>query len=138
MSREEVNREHKEREGEPLHKAERQRLHREVLEQQMIDEVRRADLVVVDGDRLAVALRYDPDGPAAPVVVAKGERLVAVTIGEVAREAKVPVLADATLAQALRAVEEGDEIPESTFEVVAQALAQPLEKSSVPRPDTVR
>jgi Flagellar biosynthesis pathway, component FlhB len=138
MSREEVKREHKEREGEPLHKAERQRLHREILEQQTIDEVRRADLVVVDGDRLAVALRYDTEGSSAPVVVAKGERLVAVLIGNVAREARVPVLGDGAMAQALRAVGEGDEIPESTFEAVAGLLARALEKSSLPRPDTVR
>jgi len=44
MSHEEVKREHKEREGDPLHKVERQRLHREILEQQMIDDVRRAKL----------------------------------------------------------------------------------------------
>jgi hypothetical protein len=70
MSREEVRREHKEREGDPLHKAERQRLHREMLARQMIDDVRRANLVVVDRDRVAVALRYDSDGPVAPLVAA--------------------------------------------------------------------
>jgi type III secretion protein U len=129
MSREEVKREHKQTEGDPLHKAERQRLHREMLERQTIDEVRRANLLVVDGDRLAVALRYDPDQAGAPVVVAKGERLVAAMISNVAREAGVPVLGDAVLAQALREVEEGGEIPESTFEAVAQLLARALEKS---------
>jgi type III secretion protein U len=123
MSREELKREHKESEGDPLHKAERQRLHREIMEQQTIDEVRRAKLVVVDGDRLAVALRYDPDQAGTPVVVAKGERLVAAMIREVAREAGVPVLGDGALAQALRGVEEGDEIPEATFEAAARLLA---------------
>lgn len=125
MSREELKREHKESEGDPLHKAERQRLHREILEQQMIDEVRRANLVLVDHDRLAVALCYDPDQTGAPVVVAKGERLVAAMIREVAREARVPVLGGGALAQALREVEEGDEIPESAFEAVAELLARP-------------
>jgi type III secretion protein U len=123
MSRDEIKRERKESEGDPLHKAERQRLHREIVEQQMIDDVRLAKLVLIDGDRLAVALGYDPDQPDAPVVVAKGERLVAAMITGVAREAGVPVLADAGLALALREVEQGDEIPESAFEAVAQALA---------------
>jgi len=127
MTREEWNREHKESEGDPLLKAERQRLHREILDQQTIEEVRRAQLVVVDGDRLAVALRYDPDRAGAPVVVAKGEGLVAGTMGTVAWEARVPVVSDGALAQALRAVEEGCEIPESTFEAVAQLLARGLE-----------
>ncbi|MGB8296954.1 MAG: EscU/YscU/HrcU family type III secretion system export apparatus switch protein [Polyangia bacterium] len=124
MSHEEVRREQKEREGDPLHKLERQRLHREILEQQMIDDVRRAKLVVVDGDRIAVALGYDPDLADAPVIVAKGERLVAGTIRDVAREAGVPLWTDVALAQALRVVEPGDEIPESAFEAVAQLLAR--------------
>jgi type III secretion protein U len=123
MSREEVKREHKESEGDPLHKAERQRLHREMLERQMIDEVHLANLVVVGGDHLAVALRYDPVEAGAPVVVAKGERLVAGMIRDVAREAGVPVWGDGALAQSLREVEEGDEIPEAIFEAVAKLLA---------------
>jgi flagellar biosynthesis protein FlhB len=124
MSREEVKREHKEREGDPLHKAERQRLHREMLAQQMIDDVRRANLVVVDRDRVAVALCYDPDGPCAPLVAAKGERLVAGMIRDVAREAGVPIWGDGPLAQSLREVEEGSEIPASAFAAVAELLAQ--------------
>jgi flagellar biosynthesis protein FlhB len=129
MSHEEVMREHKEREGDPLHKVERQRLHREILEQQIIDDVRRAKLVVVDGDRVAVALGYDPDQADAPVIVAKGERLVAGMIRDVAREAGVPLWTDAALAQALGAVEPGDEIPESAFEAVAKLLALALDRS---------
>jgi flagellar biosynthesis protein FlhB len=129
MSREEWKREYKESEGDPLHKAERQRLHREILQQQAINEVRRSNVVVADGDRSAVALRYDPAGPGAPVVVAKGERLVAAMIKEVARQARVPVFGDSVLAQALREVEEGDEIPESAFEAVARLLARPRDKS---------
>jgi flagellar biosynthesis protein FlhB len=123
MSREEVKREQKESEGDPLHKAERQRLHREILERQMIDDVRLAKLVVVDGDRVAVALGYDPVQADAPVILAKGERLVAGMIREVAQEASVPMWADATLAEALREVEPGDELPESAFDAVAKLLA---------------
>jgi flagellar biosynthesis protein FlhB len=137
MSREEWKREYKESEGDPLHKAERQRLHREILQQQAINEVRRAHVVVIDGDRVAVALRYDPDGPGAPVVVAKGEQLVAAMIREMALQAGLPVLDDGALAQTLCEAEEGDEIPESAFEAVAQLLARLFEKSSVPRGDTV-
>jgi flagellar biosynthesis protein FlhB len=47
-------------------------------------------------------------------------------IRQVALQARVPVLASAALAQALRAAEEGDEIPEATFDAVAQLLARPL------------
>jgi len=55
MSREEVKREQKEREGDPLHKVERQRLHREILEQQIIDERTPGQ---VGGGRMATVLLW--------------------------------------------------------------------------------
>jgi flagellar biosynthesis protein FlhB len=122
MTREEVRREHKESEGDPSHRAERQRLHRELSEQRMLAEVRKADFVVVNPDHIAVALRYDRDGEAAPVVVARGERLLAEQIKQVAREAGVPILRDVTLARSLRDLPEGAEIPAALYEAVAEIL----------------
>jgi flagellar biosynthesis protein FlhB len=122
MTRDEVKREHKESEGDPHHKAERGRLHREIAEQQMLQDVRKADFVVVNPDHIAVALRYDRDGEGAPIVVAKGERLVAESIKDVAREAGVPIFRDVTLARSLRELEAGDEIPEALYEAVAEIL----------------
>jgi type III secretion protein U len=121
MTRDEVRREHKEREGDPLLKAERQRLHREILQQH--DEVRRAKLVVVDSGHRAVALGYDPDAAQAPVVVAKGEGLVASKMVNLARDCGVWVFEDAVLAQRLFAVEEGSDIPEALYQPVAEAMA---------------
>jgi len=122
MTREEVKREYKESEGDPSHRAERQRLHRELMEQRMVAEVRKADFVVVNPDHIAVALRYDRDGEAAPIVVARGERLVAERIKEVAREAGVPIFRDVTLARSLRELAEGAEIPAALYEAVAEIL----------------
>lgn len=122
MSHEEVKREYKDQEGDPHHKAERQRLHRELLEQRMVSEVRKADFVVVNPDHIAVALKYDRDADAAPVVVAVGERLLAERIKEVAREAGVPIFRDVALARSLRDVAEGDEIPIELYEAVAEIL----------------
>src|SRR5262252_3286047 len=122
MTKEEVRREHKESEGDPSHRAERQRLHRELLEQRMVAEVRKADFVVVNPDHIAVALRYDRDGEAAPVVVAHGERLLAERIKQVAREAGVPIFRDVTLARSLRDLREGTEIPAALYEAVAEIL----------------
>lgn len=122
MTREEVKREWKESEGDPQHKAERLRLHRELLEQRMVEAVRNADFVVVNPDHIAVAIRYDRDGQQAPLVMAKGERLLAERIKEAAREAGVPIFREVSLAQALREVEEGDEIPELLYEAVAEIL----------------
>jgi flagellar biosynthetic protein FlhB len=122
MTREEVKREYKESEGDPQHKHERQRLHKELIEQRMVNSVRKADFVVVNPDHIAVAIQYDKDGNAAPIVLAKGERLLAEKIKEVAREAGVPIFRDVSLARALRDVEEGDEIPEALYEAVAEIL----------------
>jgi flagellar biosynthesis protein FlhB len=122
MTRVEVRREHKESEGDPRHKGERQRLHRALAEQQILADVRKADFVVVNPDHLAVALRYDRAGDGAPVVVAKGERLLAEKIKEVAREAGVPIFRDVPLAHALAALEEGEPIPEALYQAVAEIL----------------
>jgi len=141
MTRDEVRREQRETEGDPRHRAERQRLHREVLEQRMIADVRKAHVVVINPEHIAVALRYDGDRDAAPVVVASGEQLVAERIKQVAREAGVPVLRDVTLARSLRALPEGDEIPPALYEAVAEVIrvvqagapAPPAPRPSLPR-----
>jgi type III secretion protein U len=122
MTREEVRREAKDAEGDPSHRAERQRLHREILEQRMVAEVRKADFVVVNPEHIAVALRYDRGGDGAPVVVARGERLVAERMKEIAREAGVPIFRDVTLARSLRDLPEGEEIPAALYEAVAELL----------------
>ncbi|HXU61667.1 MAG TPA: EscU/YscU/HrcU family type III secretion system export apparatus switch protein [Polyangia bacterium] len=122
MTRDEVRREQRETEGDPRHRAERQRLHRQVLEQRMLADVRKADVVVVNPEHIAVALRYDGDRDAAPVVVASGEHLLAEHIKQVARQAGVPILRDVTLARSLRALPEGDEIPPALYEAVAEVI----------------
>jgi flagellar biosynthesis protein FlhB len=122
MTRDEVRRESKESEGDPSHRAERKRLHREILEQRMVEEVRKADFVVVNPDHIAVALRYDRDGEGAPVVVASGERLMADRIRQVARQAGVPIFRDVTLARSLHELPEGAEIPVALYEAVAEVL----------------
>jgi len=122
MSREEVKREFKEAEGDPQHKAERQRLHRQLAEQRMLDDVRKAAFVVVNPEHIAVAVRYDRDADDAPVVVAKGERLLAEQIKQAARAAGVPVYRDVGLARALNGVADGQEIPEALYQAVAEIL----------------
>ncbi len=122
MTRDEVKREYKDAEGDPRHRSERQRLHRELSEQRMIEDVRKADFVVVNPDHIAVAVKYDREADAAPMVVAKGERLLAERIKQVAREAGVPIYREVGLARALNELPEGEEIPEALYEAVAELL----------------
>ena len=124
MGRDEVKRELRESEGEPTHKAERLRLHRESMHEQTLVDVKEADFVVVHAGALAVAIRYDREGSSAPVVMVKGERAYAQAIEETAHAAGVPVFVDPELVRALTSVDDGDEIPEAHYEQVAEWLVQ--------------
>jgi flagellar biosynthetic protein FlhB len=89
----------------------------------MMDAVPTADVIVTNPTHFSVALRYDGEQPA-PVVVAKGQDVLALRIRELARERGVTVVPDPPLARALYAsVEVGRMIPEELFEAVAQLLA---------------
>ncbi len=122
MTKDEVKREHKESEGDPQIKQQRERIHREILTHNMIEEVRRADCVIVNPDHIAVAIRFDEENNEAPEVVAKGERLIAKRILEVARAHGVPIVRDVGLARALNELDLGTEIPEALYEAVAEVL----------------
>ncbi|MFH0901147.1 MAG: EscU/YscU/HrcU family type III secretion system export apparatus switch protein [Pseudomonadota bacterium] len=122
MTRQEARDEAKENEGDPRHRAERQRLHRDLLRHQMVEEIRKASCVIVNPDHLAVALRYDEDTMDAPRIVAKGERLVAQQIKDIARQYGIPIYREVALARALDRLELGDEIPEELYEAVAEVF----------------
>lgn len=95
----------------------------ELARARMMDAVPTADVVVTNPTHYSVALRYSADA-LAPVVVAKGQDLVAFKIREIARDAGVPVLPDPPLARTLHAsVEVGRMIPEELFQAVAELLA---------------
>lgn len=127
MTTEEVKREHREAEGEPQAKRERQRVHREIVEHGILEEVRRADVLVVNPTHVAVALRYEEEEgegeDAAPEILAKGQDHLAKRMIEAAREAGVPVMRDVPLARSLFELEVGVEIPETLYEAAAAVLS---------------
>ena len=123
MTREEIRQEHKESEGSPEVKGRIRQLQREIAERRMMDDVPKADVIVVNPTHFAVALRYDEKTMRAPKVVAKGVDLMAARIREVANEHKVPIFEAPPLARALhRSVEIGDEIPTGLYVAVAKVL----------------
>jgi flagellar biosynthetic protein FlhB len=92
--------------------------------QRMMAEVPSADVVITNPFHIAVALRYDMEEMNAPRVIAKGARLQAERIKQIAAENRVPVVEKRTLAQLLyKSVEVGQEIPENLYQVVAEVLA---------------
>lgn len=122
MTREEVRREHREAEGDPHAKRERERLHREIVEHAILEEVRQADVLIVNPTHLAIALRYDEDEHEAPEVRARGQDELARRMIAAAEEAGVPVLRDIPLAHALYELQEGEQIPERLYDAVAAVL----------------
>ncbi len=122
MSKDEVKREYKEAEGDPHAKQQRERLHREIIEHDMVEQVRTADVLVVNPTHLAVALRYEEGVTDAPEVVARGAEHLARRMIEAAEESGVPVMRDVPLARALFGLEVGEVIPEDLYEAVAAVL----------------
>ncbi|AKQ67677.1 Flagellar biosynthesis protein FlhB [Myxococcus hansupus] len=75
-----------------------------------------------DDAEIAIALKYDKEKDGAPRVVAKGMRLKAEKIREIAREHNIPLMRNVNLANALYRVEVGHEVPEELYDAVAEVL----------------
>ncbi len=101
MSIDEVRREYKDMEGDPLIKSKRRSLFREISMNQMMENVRKASVVVVNPTHIAVALYYERGKTGLPMVVAKGEDALAARIRAAAEAANVPVLHNVKLARQL-------------------------------------
>ncbi len=124
MTRDEVTREHRETEGDPILKARVRSFARSLARRRMMQDVPTADVVVVNPTHVAVALRYDPGEVPAPVVVAMGERRIAERIRALAEKAGVPVVQNIAVARALLATGAvGRPIPPALYIAVAEILA---------------
>ncbi len=122
MTKHEVKEEYKETEGNPLIKAQRRSLHREILSQSMAAAVRDADVILANPTHVAVAIKYERGKADAPIITAKGADLMAAQIRQVAAESGVPVKRDIPLARALYEFDVEDEVPEALYEAVAVVL----------------
>jgi flagellar biosynthetic protein FlhB len=124
MSRQEIREEAKETEGHPMIRSRVRRLQRQMRKRRMLKDVARATVVVTNPTEYAVALEYRPEEMAAPVVVAKGQRLLALQIKREANWHGIPIIENPPLAQALyRSVEVGQAIPAKLYAAVAEILA---------------
>ena len=89
----------------------------------MLRETKNASVVITNPTHFAVALQYEM-AMEAPIVVAKGQNLLAQEIKEIARWHDIPVVENKPLAQTLyRTVEVGQAIPAQLYAVVAEILA---------------
>ncbi|AKJ05817.1 flagellar biosynthetic protein FlhB/flagellar biosynthesis protein [Archangium gephyra] len=75
-----------------------------------------------DDAEMAIAIKYDKEKDTAPRVVAKGMRLKAEKIREIAKQYNIPVMKNVSLANALYRIDVGEEIPEELYDAVAEVL----------------
>ena len=123
MTKQEVKDEMKQSEGDPQIKGKIRQKQRQMAMARMMKEVPKADVIVTNPTHYAIALSYQ-QAMSAPLVVAKGQDLVAQRIKEIAREARVPIIENKPLARAIyAAVQIGDVIPQELYQAVAEVLA---------------
>lgn len=123
MSHQELREDHKQSEGDPHMKSARRQRAQAYATSQMMADVPKAAVVIVNPTHYAVALKWAPGAEGAPVCVAKGVDEVAARIREAAAEAGVPIHSDPPTARALYAsVKLGAEIAPEHYAAVAAAI----------------
>jgi flagellar biosynthetic protein FlhB len=124
MTQQEVREELKDTEGKPEVKSKIRNAQIQMARSRMMEAVPKADVIVTNPTHYAVALRYEPERMAAPVVVAKGRGLIAANIRRVGGKAAVPLVEAPVLARAIYfSTELQKPIPTALFLAVAQLLA---------------
>lgn len=124
MTKQEVKEERKETDGNPQIKQRIRTVQMEMARKRMMSAVPDADVIVTNPTHISVAIKYDTENFAAPLVVAKGVGPIALRIREIAKENGVPLVEDKPLARTLnKTVEVGQMIPATLYKAVAEILA---------------
>ncbi len=124
MTKQEVKEERKMHEGDPQVKGRLRERMRDLLTRNMAVNVPKADVVITNPTHFAVALEWERESMAAPMVTAKGMDETALRIRRIAEGSRVPVVENRPLARALYAETEiGQTIPEKYYQAIAAVLA---------------
>lgn len=124
MSKQEIKEEYKQEEGDPKIKGKIKEKQRAISMSRMMQQVPQADVVIKNPTHFAVAIRYDMENDAAPIVLAKGKDNIALKIIETAIKNNINTVENKPLARALyQSAELNRQIPLEFFEPVAEILA---------------
>ena len=130
MTLQEVKDEHKQIEGDPMVKARMRSIAQDRARKRMLAAVPKATFVIANPTHYAIALRYERSESSAPVVVAKGQDLIALKIREIAEKNGIPVIEDKPLARSMYDNVQIDRmIPPDFYKAVAQILFYILTRS---------
>lgn len=123
MTKQEVKDEAKQSEGDPAVKARLRSIALDRARRRMMAQVPRATLVIANPTHYAIAIRYVREEGGAPIVVAKGQDLIALKIREIASNAGIPVLEQKLLARSMYDLVEVDQaIPPEFYRAVAELI----------------
>lgn len=124
MSKQEVKDEYKQTEGDPFIKGKIKEKQRSMSMNRMIQQVPQADVIIRNPTHFAIALKYDIERDPAPIVLAKGQDLMAKRIIDIALQHQVLITENKPLARGLyQAVEAGSYIPGEFYQAVAEVMA---------------
>lgn len=124
MSKQEIKDESKDTDGKPEVKGRIRQLQREMAQRRMMTRVPQADVIITNPTHYAVALQYNPETMATPILLAKGGDLIALKIREIGKAHKIEIIESPVLARAVYHTTELDnEIPSGLYLAVAQVLA---------------
>jgi flagellar biosynthetic protein FlhB len=123
MTRQEVKDEMKQSEGDPIVKGRLRSLARDRARRRMMTAVPRATLIIANPTHFSIALKYVREEDSAPVVLAKGQDLVALKIREIAEAHNIPVFEDVALARSMyKQVSVDSVIPAQFYQAVAELV----------------
>ncbi|MEZ2877153.1 flagellar biosynthesis protein FlhB [Pseudomonas lundensis] len=124
MTKQEVRDEHKDQEGRPEVKQRIRQTQRDMSQRRMMSAIPDADVIITNPTHFAVALKYDPEKGAAPMLLAKGSDFLALKIREIGAKHDILLLESPALARSIYYSTELDqEIPAGLYLAVAQVLA---------------
>lgn len=124
MTKQEVKEERKQSEGDVHVKGRLRSMMHSFAQSRMKSNVPQSDVVIANPVHYAIAIKYDQEKLPAPICMAKGARKMALSIKELAKEAKVPIVENPPLARALyKAVEVGELVPPEFYQAIAEVLA---------------
>ncbi len=123
MTKDEIKREYKESEGDPMIKGKRKQLHQEMVMSGAVENTKKSTVLVTNPTHRAIAIYYKEGDTKLPMIMAKGEGVLAKRMIEAAKEAGIPIMQNVPLATDL--FEHGDieqYIPLELIEPVAEVL----------------
>ncbi len=124
MSIKEIKDEYKKLEGDPIIKQRQREAQMQMSQGRQMGAVPDADVVVTNPIHVAIAIQYVPNKMKAPKILAKGKRMIAAEIKQLAERHFIPIVENPPLARDLyKYTEPGSDVPPMYYKAVAEILA---------------